>query len=29
MELTWPSGVRQVLKDVKVDQILTVTESTP
>ena len=29
IELTWPSRVRQVLKDVKVDQILTVTESTP
>lgn len=27
IELTWPSGIRQVLKDVKADQILTVTEN--
>jgi enediyne biosynthesis protein E4 len=27
LELTWPSGIKQVLKNVKVDQILTVTES--
>ncbi len=27
MELTWPSGIKQVLKKVKADQILTVTES--
>ncbi len=27
IELTWPSGKKQVLKDVKADQILTVTES--
>jgi enediyne biosynthesis protein E4 len=26
IELTWPSGIRQVLKNVKADQILTVTE---
>ena len=29
MELTWPSGIKQVVKNVKVDQILTVTESAP
>ena len=29
IELTWPSGIRQVLKKVKADQILTVTESAP
>ena len=29
IELMWPSGVKQVLKNVKADQILTVTESTP
>jgi enediyne biosynthesis protein E4 len=29
IELTWPSGVRQVLKNVKADQILTVTETSP
>ena len=29
IELTWPSGIKQVLKTVKADQILTVTESTP
>src|ERR1700687_4055067 len=29
VELTWPSGIKQVLKNVKADQILTVTESTP
>jgi enediyne biosynthesis protein E4 len=29
IELRWPSGVRQVLKNVKADQILTVTESAP
>jgi hypothetical protein len=28
MELTWPSGIKQVLKNVRADQILTVTEST-
>jgi enediyne biosynthesis protein E4 len=27
IELTWPSGIRQVLKNVKADQVLTVTES--
>jgi hypothetical protein len=27
VELTWPSGVRQVLTNVKADQVLTVTES--
>jgi hypothetical protein len=27
IELTWPSGIKQILKNVKVDQILTVTES--
>jgi hypothetical protein len=27
MELTWPSGIKQVLKSVKADQIVTVTES--
>ena len=29
IELTWPSGIKQVLKDVKGDQILTVTERAP
>jgi enediyne biosynthesis protein E4 len=29
IELTWPSGIKQVLKNVKADQILTVTESAP
>jgi hypothetical protein len=29
IELTWPSGTRQVLKNVKADQILTVTEGAP
>ncbi len=29
IELTWPSGVKQVLKNVKADQVLTVTESAP
>jgi hypothetical protein len=29
IELTWPSGIKQVLKNVKADQILTVTESGP
>ena len=29
IELTWPSGVKQILKSVKADQILTVTESAP
>ncbi len=29
MELTWPSGIKQVLKNVKADQVLTVTESAP
>jgi hypothetical protein len=27
IELTWPSGIKQILKNVKADQILTVTES--
>jgi hypothetical protein len=27
--LTWPSGIKQVLKNVKADQVLTVTESAP
>ncbi|MGC2152268.1 MAG: hypothetical protein WA618_09500 [Terriglobales bacterium] len=27
MELMWPSGIKQVVKNVKADQILTVTES--
>jgi hypothetical protein len=27
IELAWPSGIKQVLTNVKVDQILTVTES--
>ena len=27
IELTWPSGTKQVLKNVKADQMLTVTES--
>ena len=27
IELTWPSGIKQVLKNVKADQIVTVTES--
>jgi hypothetical protein len=27
IELTWPSGIRQVLKNVKANQVLTVTES--
>jgi enediyne biosynthesis protein E4 len=27
IELRWPSGIRQVLRDVKADQVLTVTES--
>ncbi len=27
IELTWPSGIKQVLKNVKADQILTVTEA--
>jgi len=27
IELTWPSGIKQVLRNVKADQILTVTES--
>jgi hypothetical protein len=27
--LTWPSGIKQVLKNVKADQVLTVTESVP
>ena len=27
IELTWPSGIKQVLKNVKADQILMVTES--
>ncbi len=29
LELTWPSGIKQVMKNVKSDQILTVTESAP
>ncbi len=29
IELTWPSGIKQVLTNVKPDQILTVTESAP
>jgi len=29
IELTWPSGIKQVLKNIKADQILTVTESVP
>jgi enediyne biosynthesis protein E4 len=29
MELTWPSGIKQVLKNVKADQILIVTENVP
>jgi enediyne biosynthesis protein E4 len=29
IDLTWPSGIKQVLKNVKADQILTVTESAP
>jgi enediyne biosynthesis protein E4 len=29
IELTWPSGIKQVLKNVKADQILTLTESVP
>ena len=29
IELTWPSGIKQVLKNVKVDEILAVTESAP
>jgi hypothetical protein len=27
IELTWPSGIKQTLKNVKADQIVTVTES--
>jgi len=27
IELTWPSGIKQVLKNIKADQVLTVTES--
>ena len=29
IELVWPSGIKQVLKDVKADQVLTVTEGAP
>jgi hypothetical protein len=29
IELVWPSGIKQVLKNVKADQIFTVTESAP
>ena len=29
IELTWPSGIKQVLKGVKADQVLTVTETMP
>ncbi len=29
IELTWPSGIKQVLKNVKADQILTVKENAP
>jgi hypothetical protein len=28
IELSWPSGIRQVLENVRVNQILTVTEGT-
>jgi enediyne biosynthesis protein E4 len=27
IEIRWPSGIRQILKEVKPDQVLTVTES--
>jgi hypothetical protein len=29
IELEWPSGIKQVLKSVKADRVLTVTESSP
>jgi len=29
IELKWPSGITQVLKNIKADQILTVTEAVP
>jgi len=29
IELAWPSGVKQTLTNVKVDQVLTVTEGRP
>jgi hypothetical protein len=29
LELTWPSGIKQILKNVKADQVLTVTEGAP
>jgi enediyne biosynthesis protein E4 len=29
VELTWPSGIKQVLRNVKADQVLTVTETAP
>src|SRR5260370_42275745 len=29
IELAWPSGIKQVLTNIKADQILTVTESVP
>ncbi len=29
IELSWPSGIKQVLKNIKADQILSVTESAP
>jgi hypothetical protein len=29
IELAWPSGVKQILNNVKADQILTVTEGQP
>ncbi|HTS05824.1 MAG TPA: CRTAC1 family protein [Candidatus Eisenbacteria bacterium] len=29
IELIWPSGIKQVLKNIKPDQILTITETTP
>jgi hypothetical protein len=29
IDLTWPSGIKQVLKNVKADQVLSVTESAP
>jgi hypothetical protein len=29
IELTWPSGIKQVLRDVRADQVLTVTERAP
>jgi enediyne biosynthesis protein E4 len=29
VEMTWPSGIKQVLRNIKADQVLTVTESVP